>query len=225
MRDRENNNTPGQCSVAPNNSLRTTTTLKKKSLRWNFTSERPSRSGAIRAAVRRALADRRTRDAARLPRRAPVRLLRVSKSPPVPPALPRPPRPRAPLRHSQSDKPGTGLCLRRKGLLPGSVMLFCWVSRQGTRESMLEQFSLAQRHRKQQPWRSTHNNIRTKPHREKFGRRTKKSLERLSLESRPILGGSPGLWSIGHRSTAKIRLEYARVPEHARFSEPRVFLK
>ena len=41
----------------------------------------------------------------------------------------------------------------------------------------------------QQPWSSTHNNIQSKPHREKFGRRTKKSLMRLSLESRPILGG------------------------------------
>ena len=79
-----------QFSAAPNNSLPTrTTSLKKNWLRWNFTSERPSRPGLIWAAASLGLADGGKGVAARWPRRPPLQPLRVSKSPLAPPALPR----------------------------------------------------------------------------------------------------------------------------------------
>ena len=90
MRDRENNNTPGQCGAVSNNSPPTRTTLQKKSrLRWNFTSERPSRTGPVWAAGSLSLAARGEGDSARLPWRPRVKPWRVAMSPLAPPALPR----------------------------------------------------------------------------------------------------------------------------------------
>ena len=64
---------PEQFCAAPNKSLPRRTTLPKDRLRWNFTSERPSRPGPNWAAASLGLADRGKGDAARLPRRTRLR--------------------------------------------------------------------------------------------------------------------------------------------------------
>ena len=112
---------PKQFCAAPSKSLPRRTTLPKDRLRWNFTSERPSRPGPNWAAASLGLADRGKGDAARLPRRPRFRRGALKKPCGASCALPR-------AKERGRSCPQLVLQTRGRPVLPAAQGPSVWVS-------------------------------------------------------------------------------------------------